>query len=492
MHDQDPAEGMFRTIFLGMASVAVSSVAVRLLSFGTHIALGWILAKDDFALWGIATSVGILVAGLRNAGTGQILIQEGSSQGERVRSIAQFAWLSSFVAAAILVMMAPIASWFFDDTEVVWLVLVMAGAVTISSPAIIHRARLSVDLRFREVALLDAVMSFSIFSSMVILAVAGLGAMAFAVAQVVGNLVAWTLYRRRAGPVPLGLGLTRERGLDIFRAAKWLITGAFATALAMSGDYLVVGRLARESLADYYFGFQLSLVALSLFGPAIQRVMLPSFVRLNDLERQVRAYERSIQVVVLAAAPVALSMAFLAPSLVPLIWAGKWDEAIPVIQIMAVSLLLPMLGQLSEALLQSRGMWSYDALLKLLAGVLIVVGAIIGTQIGGLVTIAVLVAIARSLVFPALVFFATQGTSVSAGEILRSVGARVLSFALLGGGLLVVVNVFPVMSEASWRAVLLNATMVLSSSLLLIRLLFPDDLSRITRMVRAAVAPTGS
>ena len=81
--------------------------------------------------------------------------------------------------------------------------------------------------------------------------------------------------------------------------------------------------------------------------------------------------------------------------LIHIIWGGKWDDAIPVVQLMSISLVTHILAPLGKTVLESRGQWKTVSYLMVIDAIGIVVAAYIGVQSGGLLAIAISVSVYR-------------------------------------------------------------------------------------------------
>ncbi len=440
--------GYSKQVVVGILAVAGASMASKLGSFIAQLLLGWWLLERDFELWAMACVANVFVAGLRDGGTGRIIVQGGLSALDKIRSVAQFCFVANLFASLLLISIAPLIASYFDDQEIIEIIPLMALAIGISSPLTVGRARMALHMRFKEAAFIDGLISIGNYLLMVVLAYVGFGAKSFVIPQISTNLLGALVYRRMLGPLPVGADLNWSRLKEIIQAARWLIIAAFASSLAMMGDYMIIGRFAKPVLAHYFFGFQLTLSVSMVFSPAMQKVLLPTFTRIrSDAGRQRAAFERAVRLFALASALTCCLVAVLAEPLVELVWwNGKWNQAIPVIEIMSFSLMLRLLNPLSYSVMQSEGKWSVYAGFLILESVMVLVASLIGTSIGGLLAITLCIGGFRC-VFPLLATYrATKYVGHSGKAIFIILLRRIGTVSLVALAILVTSRSFPVTS----------------------------------------------
>ncbi|MCG8544870.1 MAG: oligosaccharide flippase family protein, partial [Alphaproteobacteria bacterium] len=188
-------------------------------------------------------------------------------------------------------------------------------------------------------------------------------------------------------------------GRSLFRAmvkpSLWIMMSMLASALVTNGDYMAIGILEDKSVVGlYFFGFQLTVAVLIMFTQSLRAVFLPSFVLLGmDRRRQEEAFLRSLGMASLLLFFVLFGMAAVANPVIGWVWSGKWDAAVPVVEIVAVACLARVISPIARSLLEARGAWRLVAGMSWLEGLGLVISATIGALVGGLQEIALSVGI---------------------------------------------------------------------------------------------------
>jgi O-antigen/teichoic acid export membrane protein len=168
---------------------------------------------------------------------------------------------------------------------------------------------------------------------------------------------------------------------------------SLAGILVMNGDYLAISLLQnKETLGLYYFGFQLSFSLAALFTNGVEAVMMPAFSRLHhDQDRQKMAFFKAARILMLGATLACFALVLAATPLIHGLWGGKWDRAIPVVQLLALSLPVKLVVPLCRSLIEGRGEWKFVSKLLLADGIGTLIAGGLGAWLGGLMTIAAVV-----------------------------------------------------------------------------------------------------
>jgi len=195
------------------------------------------------------------------------------------------------------------------------------------------------------------------------------------------------------GVWPPNRQLTWQAMRGVLRDSRWIMLTSVAGILVINGDYLAISLLqTKETLGIYYFGFQLSFSLAALFTNGVEAVMMPAFSRLqHDPERQKVGFFKAVRVLMLGATFACFALVLTASPLVHVLWRGKWDSAIPVIQVLALSLPIKLVIPLCRSLVEGRGEWKFMSTLLLADGFGTVIAGGLGAWLGGLMSIAAVV-----------------------------------------------------------------------------------------------------
>ncbi|MBT8447738.1 MAG: oligosaccharide flippase family protein, partial [Gammaproteobacteria bacterium] len=328
---------MMRGAFWIAAALTLSKFAGII----SQVVLGAILDPEDFGLFAILLSLGAVVAVVSNGGTQQVLVQEGEEYNRNVPLVFNYALGFNLLAAAALVAASLPMAAHYDNPVLKPMAWILAASIVAGTPGLILKARLSIDLRFKQVGLLMAVSNIGRHASAILLALLGAGVFSLTlpvlVQPILVTLIAWIIVREW----PPARHVSRDEYLALFGKTKWLMASTLALALLQHGRYLPVSLfVSTASLGVFFFAAQLITSVVSLFTGAIKEIFFPFF---SKLEAGTDLFGQRVRLllVVLTVIGLTLSVAtyLLAEPVIALVWRGRWDAA--AICVLWLSLLFP-------------------------------------------------------------------------------------------------------------------------------------------------------
>lgn len=374
----------------GMLWATFGTLASKFASLGAQLVLGWVLGKEDFALYAIAISWSTIILALRNGGTQRLLIQQGSKYEECATVFFKIALIFNGLGFLVLAVSAPALSSLYESPELTMMLWIIALSLPLNTAGMVFQAKLSVDLSFQKLTQLNVWSAIIRHGSMAGFALIGLGPISFVLPLMIIALFetmgGWYL----VGRWPANYPLTWQGMRVVLRDSRWIMLTTLAGILAINGDYLAVSLLqSKDTLGVYYFGFQLTFSMAVLFTNGVEAVMMPAFSRLDhDQERQKTAFFKAVHLLTIGATLACFALVLAAGALVHSLWGGKWDSAIPVVQLLALSLPIKMVMPLCRSLMEGRGEWRLVSALLLADGIGTVIAGGLGAWLGGVVYIA--------------------------------------------------------------------------------------------------------
>jgi O-antigen/teichoic acid export membrane protein len=150
---------------------------------------------------------------------------------------------------------------------------------------------------------------------------------------------------------------------------SYLVFGGYRLAAMVANtlnakvDQLLVGGIMGASVLGYYnIAQRLALEPVQKLNPIVTRVAFPVFsLAQDDLERLRRGYLRMSRLLLGINAPLLVGLAATAHLVVPVFLGPNWDQAVPLVRLLAVYALLRSVGNAGGALLMARGRadWSF-------------------------------------------------------------------------------------------------------------------------------------
>ena len=341
----------------GMTWIVAGNVLVRLLGLVGQILLGWFLLPEDFGVYAFALAIATAVSALRSGGITQVAVQQGQTFNQQIRHYFRYALAFNLLAMAILIGVA--IPYLFNNSTTGIVLTGIALSIPAGTHASIARIKLTVDGRFRELAIIGLWSALIWQTATVSLAIAGMGAASFALPPLLQALFeSVTIWRVAAISSQQTLTEKPRDYRGTFRQCRWLMLSAVMLALATTGDYFAVSLLASPVIVGtYFFSFQL-VVALS--SPIISgfEAVLPNYFLSRDAGKtQLDAYMTMVRRIAVVGIPLSIGTALVAPVAIHLLWQGKWDGAAAAAQTLALCIPAWIVTAAGRTLMEAKAMW---------------------------------------------------------------------------------------------------------------------------------------
>lgn len=335
-----------------------TQILAQLISWGATLAVIRILEPSDYGLFAMTSVVLVFLNFLNGYGLVSALIQSDKVEPQRIRQAFGMLILLNFGLAALqLFAVAPLAAAYYEEPMVASL-LRWQSLIYIATPfLILPEAMMTRNLEFRKPAIIN------LLSALV-------GAVV-SLYMALNDYGVWTLVF-----APVAIFWTR--GIALMIATKFWILPSFnfkgagsmfnfgALMLASHGlwilqsqsDIFIAGRaLDNHQLGLYAEALFLTQVFAAKFVPPLNEVAFPAYARLqNDREALAAGFLKAARLIMLISCPLYIGMAATAAPMVEVVMGPKWDEAIPLVTILAFAMPVMTLQILFAPALNALGL----------------------------------------------------------------------------------------------------------------------------------------
>jgi PST family polysaccharide transporter len=427
-----------------LGATAARAVMWNYLSFATGkflvlvtmAVLARLLTPEDFGIVGFATLAVTYLAVFKDLGLGAAIIQRRDDIDEAADTVYVLNLVLGAALTVVTLLVAPAVAGFFDEPLVVPLLRVLAFTFVLEALGAVHIVLLRRDLDFKRKLIPDTGRSLVKGAVAIGTAAAGAGVWALVWGQLAGvaasvvlswTVVAWRpayrVERRLVRPL-LGFGMP-------------LVVTDIQFAVWQNLDYVVVGRMLGDAaLGVYTLAYRLPELLIQSIWRVVAGAAFPLFSRLqHDRELIRRGLLRTVCYTQLATVPLCLGLVITAGPAVRVMFGQQWHEAIPVLQVLAVSTLIASVGYNAGDVYKAIGRPDILAKLGGFDLVVLVPGLVIAAR-HGLVAVAWTHA-AAALVDTAVRFvLARRFIAVTIGDIGRQIAPSLRAgAALLAAGL---------------------------------------------------------
>ena len=383
MTDLVPAPNLRRTLITGLRWVTVSRVIAQVVTWVNTFYVIRLLSPADFGLAALAAVFANFLSLLNELGFSVTLVQRQTRDEESLRHVFGALLTIGAIFTSGLIIAAPLIGDLAREPRIVPLVRFVSIQFVVMAFSVIPQARLSMDMRFRELAATGIASALVGAASTLLMALSGAGAWSL----VVGSAALAVMRMILLNVFCPSLRMPRLRWDRIRPFARFSGLVLLERTLwywYMQIDSFVVGRvLGVTQLGVYAVGKQLTNIPLERAMEIVNSVALPAFSRLREDLADVRAgYLKILRLGAAYAFPVFWGLGAVCDPLIRAVIGTKWIAAIPVIQLLCVSMPLRMLNSFTAAPVTAVGRQDVNIKSLLLAICVIPPGVVIGVHYG--------------------------------------------------------------------------------------------------------------
>jgi PST family polysaccharide transporter len=395
--------------------------------------LARVLVPEDFGLMAMAMVVVGFAMLFRDMGLAASVIQKSKISGAYLS--AQF-WLVlsiSTVASVLLFVTAPLLAELYQEPEMTNVVRLAAPILALSGVGAVPQALLERRLEFRLIARIEVGAATVGLVIAVAVALAGGGVYSLVAQALAVATVGSVAFMATSGWRPqITFGASAARTGVSFGAPVTTFNAAnFATRNA---DYFLIGRvLGPVQLGYYALAYRIMLIPVQLVSGAFNRVLFPSLAQEQDDPVRIRSiYLEAVGAVGLLAFPIGIVTAVTAHRLVPVLFGPGWEEAVPVLSVLALVGIGQSIGATVGPIWMASGHVREMAVFGVIGGAVVVTGFVL-TVSSGLLAVAVgyLVTSTVALLVPSMML-AYRHIELRIIDVGRTLSRDVLVAALVG------------------------------------------------------------
>jgi PST family polysaccharide transporter/lipopolysaccharide exporter len=333
-----------RRIVRGTMINAVALGAVDLLVLAQGLIVTRLLGPAAIGLYGIVTVTTMTVVALKRVGVDEVFVaQDEPEQALEFQRAFTLELAISAVFALILCALAPVVAAVYGDSRLLPLMAATAYlplAFALQAPTWIFFRRMD----FARQRLLQAIVPLVTFVVTVPLAAAGAGVWSLVIGPAVGNL-AGAIAAIGASPYPLALRWDPATARRYLRFSVWVLLAGAATLVMLQGQVLAldlhdglraVGFVTLAATFARYVDRADQVVTVTIY-PAICAIR-------GRTAALAQLFVRSNRATLLWTLPASAGIVLFAPALVDHVLGPAWDDAVVLMQGLAVAAALQQVG----------------------------------------------------------------------------------------------------------------------------------------------------
>ncbi len=300
------------------------------------VVLANLLSREDYGLTGVIAMFQAFAIVFVDSGFGAALLQKKETD---ERDYSTVFWFNTAVAVGIYILLwfaAPLIAGFFRSERLVLLSRVMFLSFILNALGIVQTNRLMKQMEVRQIALSNLA-GLAVSGTVGIwLAVTGWGvwALVWQTVSLAFVKTAWLWLAVRWRPV---LVFSRESMRSIRRVGMGVFSSSLLNTFFLNLYTFVIGRWSLGMLGVYTQADKWSKMGTASLSQIITATFVPLLSRFQDNAGEFVRYMRRVdRFAALTVVPLMAGLAMIATPLFHTLFGTKWDDAIPLFQILSL------------------------------------------------------------------------------------------------------------------------------------------------------------
>lgn len=350
-----------REMITGVFWSAVQKYSGIIVQIGITAILARLLYPEDFGVIAIASVLIHFFSLFTDMGIGAAIIQNQDLSGKDLNSIFTFSIYVGIVLSALFFFASPLTGSAYHNGSLAGICRILSVNLLFASWNIVPNALINKNKRFKFIAQRTLGLQVLCGISAVAAAFGGLDIYALVVSPLFTSIGTFCLnYRQYPLKFTGAVEFSSLKKISSFSIYQFLFN--FINYFSRNLDKLIIGKsFSMNELGYYEKSYQLMLLPMQNITHVITPVMHPILASLQgNYPELTEKYHKIVRLVATLSFPAGIFLYFSAEDLITLIYGQKWAPAIPVFEILALSVPLQMILSTIGSIYQSSGKVNYQ------------------------------------------------------------------------------------------------------------------------------------
>lgn len=390
------------------------------LRFLSTIVLARILSPEDFGILAMAAMVLHFIEAVSDPTFEVQILKKDKVDPRLYDTVWTFQVIRGFLIAILIIVLSPLLDDFFNEPRLDQVLLVVALTPVIDGFKNVGLVLFEKDMNFKKQFVVETASVFTSALAAIALGLSMRTYWALIISMVVASatrfVLSYTMHSYRPRPSLFGWQ-------DIMNIGAWLLVSRICHFIETKAGDFAVGRLVGTSALGYFsMAFRLSDIATQTLMAPARRVLLPGYAKLAGDPRLLQSsFLDVLAVMLIIGAPLGAGMALTAEPLVEVLLGSKWQEAVPLIQILGIfGIVTVCVGNIEPTMLvldKARLFVTVRAASTILLLPVVYWGCVVGGAVGAAWALLATAAVRLAMLWA----LALYNLDLSAGPLLRAV-----------------------------------------------------------------------
>ena len=318
--------------------------------------LARLLTPEDFGIVAIATILITFFNLFTELGIGSAIIQKQNLTPQDINSIFTLSiWGGILLAILFFFASTPIAN-FYQNKALIPICQFLSLNILFAAWNIVPNALICKNKRFKFIAKRTRALQIICGIISILAAYHGMGLYTLLITPIFTTIGVFIVNIRQY-PLTFCLHVQAKSIKKIFSYSIFQFLFNFTNYFSRNLDKLIIGRyFSMEELGYYEKSYRLMTLPLQYVTNVITPVMHPILTSLqNDYKDLTHKYNKIIKLIATISFPLGTLLYFTAEDIINIVYGSRWENAIPVFQILALSVPLQMILSTIGAIYQAAG-----------------------------------------------------------------------------------------------------------------------------------------
>ena len=424
IEDQQRIQDLVADVKKGSMWAGASTLILRLSNIVLMAVVARIVAPDELGVFALAVTAHAILISIAELGVASAIARTDLDIDEIAPTVVSVSVTTSLFLAGLMALFAGPIAGFVGSPAAEGPIRILAVSVALIGPVAVPGAQLQSTFR-QDIVFRANMISFIPGGAVLILvALGGDGAAAFAWSRVVGQLVAGTIMFLNVEK-KYAFGLNRAYLGPLLTFGAPLALANVLSQVLLNVDYVFIGRLmSEEDVGLYMLAFNICMWSTAIIGSVLNGIVLPAFSSVKRDGGDVsQALGHATRTVALIACPIAAFTCTFGTPLVAVIYGDQWVEAGPVLRVLSFYGVVFVLGLLFANVVISTGRTWVLFAVQAVALISLIPALTAGIHFAGLVGIGIAhIVVISTVTLPAYLWAVRRATGARTGMVLKSLG----------------------------------------------------------------------
>ena len=406
------------------------TLITKTISFIGQLIVARIMLPEQYGLVALSYTVMSFIDVIQKVGIKEILIQKGKNLEDYINPAFWMSVALGICTFSLTNIAAPFAADFYHTDGIINILRILSVASIFASMQNTFIARLQSEMEFKKISLLSALEGFLMTALTITFAYMGLGAYSLVLPFPIVRIISLLIYIR----------ITRLKGIHwnpefakwkmLFNATIIMFAVSFLYAFNESGANLILGKFHDAyQVGIFFFAFTLVSQLNAVIKINLVKIFLPYLAKMEEYQEKKKFFLKSVKNLNFVLTPLFMLISLNAGAFLDMVYGTKWDEAVPVIQVLFIAYSLDICFELTLQFIISLGNYRKILWINTARASLFIITILIGALSGGALAVSVSIFLYNFVLTPVVIFVSLKKGDREFGHIVSAVILPVL----LGG-----------------------------------------------------------